>query len=1335
MTSAGNEIERWTHRQGGRAGKLVEPVASPENDHLLSVKSVSSMDHLSHLPGRADSAYSSFSGGSNIPENPTPLCQGEYLCVPPEQAPYMDSEYVTGIYNLSAAHSALRSPQASKAPELSTHSSSQGCAVTPAQRTPNEGPAALAAALLSPPRCLESCTITTRPLDTPRERKGSAGHTEGSVQPAHREGPWSQHWDAVTEQGVGPLREKPLENKGFPSDFTKVSKVQPLKTEENGEWSPSQQPTKRSKHVFRRPSSFIFQEYLKTDSVVNVPKILSAYNSGHGNKIPKEMNSKSSHQAHSKPSAVNDTQEVKQCPRGVCKPGARGAALPSTVPGPSQRKESLPCAQGPLHTEWHSDMDQDVFEDSSDLNYMENALLNKNAPRKLNCYADKNQCCDSEGQIMSNIREPVPNQQNKVQRSPLSCSCNAVEVEQPQREELGQGRKQSCDGTSQVAFFRPKEESTSQSLREAQKGKQGNNSSPDLSTCLEQEEAPAQKLQPVFQTELSRQLREDHAGEQITRQATPMLYYLSAGKTTSFLHPSKDSRSSPKEIPSSSYAPSAQCVEIQREGHQPQRSSHHHQRSADDLQLQNKDLILRSPASFTEESFQNDYIEKLKVAQKKVLKETSFKRKDLQMSLPVRLRQKSSKRPSVEHLRSFSLSSASEDAKPVPCSPSHLESLESFNRNEEIRRPQKGQAGGRKRVTQEQKKLCYSEPEKLNHLMDKEVSWSQVRDETTEQGAVASRRRDLENRGKAFSSSSVSRTELKQIQHSALIQYMERKISQRPGGSQHLPLHKPPLQERLSNPKGPSGQISNPNGSRKMQNDEVFCQPLSEQKSPDVFPPLPFAPPLNVSSRYDPSQGDRSCTSKCPSAESLPQAGGSASGRAPERPKSTPSSTQDPCRCARCAAAPRRRRGSCPGTSSVHDSEKDAPKNHEHQDITGHGCGQDKKEQTPETPVPVPRGGSKESAGVEEECRTQSLGGNAALKQQQQQQPPATSPEQGMHQHTASAQPHQGHKHPAKGLLAQETSMHSNHNDGALERDTHRPQRRLLPPQDQRYQELALEIIAKDRSLEDVLMPHPLRKTALDLMEGLFPVNIAMLDKSRRKRGKAQHVQENDRKSHGDGPEECPKSEHETKQRSKYPASMRNQVLKRNRDSTNELDDITSKKLELMASLQSRLQALWEEQELVLLEVRECAKWGEELEVLVRDLCKPQEFERYMMFIGDLEKVLSLLLCLSSRLARVQNALSRMDGNMEPEEKQSLNERHKLLSRQREDAKDLKENLDRRERVVSGILAKYLTEQQLQDYQHFVQVKTSLLIEQKDLEEQIKFFEEQLENLKQSIPI
>ncbi|NXJ80975.1 SHRM1 protein, partial [Trogon melanurus] len=352
------------------------------------------------------------------------------------------------------------------------------------------------------------------------------------------------------------------------------------------------------------------------------------------------------------------------------------------------------------------------------------------------------------------------------------------------------------------------------------------------------------------QKQLSKQFQDDLAGEQITRQTTPMLYYLSGGKTTNILHHNKltqcqeDSRSSPKEFTTSSSSGSARCLEAQRENHQLRRISHH-RCGAHDLLLETEDLILGSPASSLDESFKNDYREKLKVAQKKVLRETSFKRKDLQMSLPVRLRQKPSKRPSIEHLRSFSLSSASEDAKPAPCSPPHLESLESFNRDEEIKRPQAGRIGGRKRITKEQKKLCYSEPEKLDQLADKEVPWGQVRGEITEQDIVAARRQ-LEDRGRALSSSSISRTELKQIQHSALIEYMERKINQRPGGSQQLPLQKPPLQKRLSHPKWPPGKVSNPNGSRKVQNNEVFCQDFSKGDSPDVFPPSAFVPSLNV---------------------------------------------------------------------------------------------------------------------------------------------------------------------------------------------------------------------------------------------------------------------------------------------------------------------------------------------------------------------------------------------------------------------------------------------------------------------------------------------------------
>ncbi|NXC49513.1 SHRM1 protein, partial [Penelope pileata] len=341
-----------------------------------------------------------------------------------------------------------------------------------------------------------------------------------------------------------------------------------------------------------------------------------------------------------------------------------------------------------------------------------------------------------------------------------------------------------------------------------------------------------------LQEQLLGQLPDDLAGElQITRQATPMLYYLAGGKATNILHHNKlsrcqeGSRSSPKEFPTSSCAASARSVEMQRESSRPQKATSRHP-CADGHLLHEAEDVLGSPASSMDESSKNDYREKLKVAQKKVLRETSFKRKDLQMSLPVRLRQKPSKRPSIEHLRSFSLSSAHEDAKLAPCSPSHLESLESFSRDEEMKRPQAGRVGGRKRATKEEKKLCYSEPEKLNQLAEKEAPWNQVSDEITEQDAVAARKKAPENRGRALSSSGISRMELKQIQHTALIEYMERKINQRPGSTQHIPLYKRPL-----HPKWPPGKISNPNGSRKMQSNEVFCQAFSEEAAPDVFLP------------------------------------------------------------------------------------------------------------------------------------------------------------------------------------------------------------------------------------------------------------------------------------------------------------------------------------------------------------------------------------------------------------------------------------------------------------------------------------------------------------------
>lgn len=75
-----------------------------------------------------------------------------------------------------------------------------------------------------------------------------------------------------------------------------------------------------------------------------------------------------------------------------------------------------------------------------------------------------------------------------------------------------------------------------------------------------------------------------------------------------------------------------------------------------------------------------------------------------------------------------------------------------------------------------------------------------------------------------------------------------------------------------------------------------------------------------------------------------------------------------------------------------------------------------------------------------------------------------------------------------------------------------------------------------------------------------------------------------------------------------------------------------------------------------------------------------------------------------------------------------------MVLRQTDDAQELKENLERRQRVVHGILSGYLTQPQLQDYRSFVGAKPALLIRQRHLDNLIRQREEQLAQLADSLP-
>ncbi|XP_070358451.1 protein Shroom2 isoform X5 [Equus asinus] len=299
--------------------------------------------------------------------------------------------------------------------------------------------------------------------------------------------------------------------------------------------------------------------------------------------------------------------------------------------------------------------------------------------------------------------------------------------------------------------------------------------------------------------------------------------------------------------------------------------------------------------------------------------------------------------------------------------------------------------------------------------------------------------------------------------------------------------------------------------------------------------------------------------------------------------------------------------------------------------------------------------------------------------------------------------------------------------------------------EDLKSEELAREIVGKDKSLADILDPGVKIKTAMDLMEGIFPKDEHLLEEAQQRRKLLPKIS-------------SPRTAEEKKEEPSVPAAVslatnstyystsapKAELLIKMKDlreqqeseesSGSDLDhDLSVKKQELIESISRKLHVLREARESLLEDIQANSVLGDEVEAIAKDVCKPNEFDKFRMFIGDLDKVVNLLLSLSGRLARVENALNNLDDSTSPGDRQSLLEKQRVLIQQHEDAKELKENLDRRERIVFDILASYLSEESLADYEHFVKMKSALIIEQRELEDKIHLGEEQLKCLFDSL--
>jgi hypothetical protein len=125
------------------------------------------------------------------------------------------------------------------------------------------------------------------------------------------------------------------------------------------------------------------------------------------------------------------------------------------------------------------------------------------------------------------------------------------------------------------------------------------------------------------------------------------------------------------------------------------------------------------------------------------------------------------------------------------------------------------------------------------------------------------------------------------------------------------------------------------------------------------------------------------------------------------------------------------------------------------------------------------------------------------------------------------------------------------------------------------------------------------------------------------------------------------------------------------------------------------------------------------------------EFGKFQLFVGELNKIVKLLLCLTQRLHRYELSMSELDMSLEEDQvkKSGLVTKIEKLQGQHEDAIGLRGVNDKRGEVVATFLHNYCTVEELADFQFYVNMKSQLALMQSEIREKMKLGETRLKAL------
>ncbi|GFN76631.1 protein shroom2-like [Plakobranchus ocellatus] len=180
---------------------------------------------------------------------------------------------------------------------------------------------------------------------------------------------------------------------------------------------------------------------------------------------------------------------------------------------------------------------------------------------------------------------------------------------------------------------------------------------------------------------------------------------------------------------------------------------------------------------------------------------------------------------------------------------------------------------------------------------------------------------------------------------------------------------------------------------------------------------------------------------------------------------------------------------------------------------------------------------------------------------------------------------------------------------------------------------------------------------------------------------------------------------------------------------------LVKQKEELLEKLHKKLEILKEGKISLQQEIADNDLLGTQVRTQVEARCQSRaERDKFTSFLEDLEKIVRLLLNLSGQLARAENAVQALapevDGKLR---KLTLDKRERLYAKH-EEAKLLKDDLDKRGEQVTAMLKERLSPEQLGDYVHYVRTRSQLTIDLQEMEDKITLGGEQIQALRKSIP-